>query len=108
VLSTSDGELFRLAAKQRKAGYGLRRQGAAFVGAEMTRMDDDELKSVVSRLFYLLTAMLEDGGALAAEGQASDLTKDRATDLANRLHSVGQHCMILADAVIALGHRAAN
>jgi hypothetical protein len=66
------------------------------------RMDDEESREVVRRLFALLTAKMEDGGAIAAEGQASDIDSARAQDLANRIHSIGQECMILADAIIGL------
>jgi hypothetical protein len=66
------------------------------------RMDDEDSKEVVRRLFALLTAKMEDGGTIAAEGQAPSIDSARAHDLANRVHGIGQECMILADAIIGL------
>ena len=65
-------------------------------------MDDEESKEVVRRLFALLTAKMEDGGAIAAEGQAPDIDSAGAQDHANRIHYIGQECMTLADAIIGL------
>jgi hypothetical protein len=52
-------------------------------------MDDDDNKDVIRRLFALLTAKMEDGGAIAVEGQAPDIGSARADHLANRIHSIG-------------------
>ncbi len=60
----------------------------------------DEL---LRQLFYLLTARFEDGATLAADGQAGSIAPDARIALADKLHTLAQEAMILADAVVALG-----
>jgi hypothetical protein len=63
---------------------------------------DDDIKELVSRLFALLTAQLEDGAALAAEGQGREplpARRQRALTLEARIrdvHTIAQTLVTLA------------
>lgn len=62
---------------------------------------DDDLEELLSRLFALLTARLEDGATLAVEGQRRQPPSDqpeRAQALATLVRDAGT----IADAVVAL------
>lgn len=63
---------------------------------------DDGIHDLVPRLFALLTARLEDGAAIAAEGQRHGLPEADQIALANRLQSASDDIATLADAVVAL------
>jgi hypothetical protein len=71
-------------------------------GRRRRDMDVDDRHELVRRLFALLTAKLEDGAALAADGQGQKVLPDVQVDLANRLHALGGEIAILADAVVAV------
>jgi hypothetical protein len=62
----------------------------------------DDRHELVRRLFALLTAKLEDGATLAADGQGRDVPPDAQGDLANRLHGLGEETKTLSDAVLAI------
>jgi hypothetical protein len=65
-------------------------------------MDEDDRQELVRRLFALITARLEDGAALAADGQGRDVPSDAQADLANQLHGLGEEIATLADAIVAV------
>jgi hypothetical protein len=64
-------------------------------------MDDDERGELVRRLFYLMTAKLEDAAAQAAEGQRSGPVADKIMR-AGLIRSAAQETLIVAEATIAL------
>jgi hypothetical protein len=64
-------------------------------------MDDDEHGELVRRLFYVITAKLEDAFTQAAEGQGREPTTDRIKR-AGLVHTAAQEVLILADATTAL------
>ena len=63
---------------------------------------DDGVHDLVPRLFALLTARLEDGAAIAADGQTPRSRQVEQAALAKRLRSAADDIAILADAVLAL------
>jgi hypothetical protein len=65
-------------------------------------MDEDEQRELISRLFYVLTARLEDAAALAAEGQGKEVATTRLTELTSRLTSASEEFAILAEATAAI------
>jgi hypothetical protein len=64
-------------------------------------MDDDEHGELVRRLFYLMTAKLEDAAAHAAEGQGSGPVADKIMR-AGLIRSAAQETLIVAEATTAL------
>lgn len=62
----------------------------------------DDRHELVRRLFALLTAKLEDGAALAADGQGQEVLPEAQADLANRLHALGDEIATLAEAIAAV------
>lgn len=65
-------------------------------------MDQGRKRDVVSELFALLTAKLEDGAALAADGQDIRDDTTQLLSTAAKLRVVGGELAILADAITAL------
>ena len=57
---------------------------------------DDERADALSGLFALLTAKLEDGAALAANGQAK-VGDTALLDLARRIHKLTSECTTISD-----------
>ena len=73
-------------------------------------MDKDERENLVGQLFALLTAKFEDGASIASDGQGGGASAEDLRALAARLHELGQECIVLADAVMAIvasSHQAA-
>jgi hypothetical protein len=64
-------------------------------------MDDDERGELVRRLFYLMTAKLEDAAAHAAEGQGQEPAADKIKR-AGLIRSAAQETLIIAEATTAL------
>ena len=63
-------------------------------------MGEDERAELVRQLFAVMTAMLEDGAALAADGQGAAAAV--AADLAGRIAEIGRHVAVIADAAAEL------
>ncbi len=57
---------------------------------------------LLRQLFFLTTALFEDGATIAADGQAAGIAPDLRIERANRLLSLAQEVTILAAAVIAI------
>jgi hypothetical protein len=68
-------------------------------------MDDDERCDLVSRLFAVMTADLEDAAALAVDGQGTDVEQDHRLKLAASVHDVAQRTAVIADAAAAILER---
>jgi len=72
-------------------------------------MDDpqaeDRPEDLIGRLFAVVTAKLEDGAAIAVEGQAPELQSNQQCTLAGRLVEVGCDVVALAEAIEALAGR---
>lgn len=72
-------------------------------------MDDEDRAELVSRLFALLTAQLEDGAAVALQGQSRDLLPaqhERAQSLEILLrdgHSIAQALLLLTQSCKSAG-----
>ena len=64
-------------------------------------MDQQEQADLIRRLFAVLTAMLEDGTAVAVEGQGPHEALAYAA-LAERIRSVGEQIAVIAEAGVAL------
>jgi hypothetical protein len=64
-------------------------------------MDDDERGELVRRLFYLMTAKLEDAATQAAEGQGREPTADKIRR-PGLIRSAAQETLIVAEATTAL------
>lgn len=60
-------------------------------------MDEDERRDLISRLFALLTAKLEDAAALAAEGQGTSASAERLISLANQVRAGAEEAALLAE-----------
>ena len=65
-------------------------------------MDETDQHDLIRRIFVRLTATLENGATLAAEGQGSWALIAEQTSLANKLHALGDEVTLLTDVVIAL------
>ena len=61
-------------------------------------MDEDERRDLVSRLFSLMTAKLEDAAALAAEGQGTSGSSERLVALADQIRAGAEEAALLAEA----------
>lgn len=64
-------------------------------------MDDEERAELIRRLFYVMTARLEDALALATDGQARDTEAD-VPNLAGRVLGIAGEIAIVAEATAAL------
>jgi hypothetical protein len=64
-------------------------------------MNDDERGELVRRLFYLMTAKLEDAATQAAEGQGRETAADNMKR-AGLIRSAAQETLIVAEATTAL------
>ena len=71
-------------------------------------MDESERQELISRLFALLTAKLEDAAALAAEGQGRSVNLAAATGVATRLTEAAQEVQTIAEAVIGIASTASS
>ena len=67
---------------------------------------DDERADALSGLFALLTAKLEDGAALAANGQAK-VGDTALLDLARRIHKLTSECTTISDPPVGAKKRRA-
>ena len=65
-------------------------------------MEDDDRCDLIARLFAVMTADLEDGAALAADGQGRDAARERRLALAGQIHAIAQRVTLVADAVVVL------
>lgn len=68
-------------------------------------MDEEqhqERAELISRMFALLTAKLEDGAGIAGEAQARDLPLEQVHDAANRLIELGREITTVAEAIAGL------
>ena len=65
-------------------------------------MDENERSELIRKLFYVLTARLEDAAAIAAEGQGPALGNELLVAHANCIHSVSREVAIIAQAVTML------
>lgn len=63
-------------------------------------MDQLEQADLIRRLFAVLTAMLEDGAAVAVEGQGPHEALAYVA-LAERIRSVGEQAAVIAEAAAA-------
>lgn len=61
-------------------------------------MDEEQRRDLVSRLFALLTAKLEDAAGLAAEAQGARSEVAVLIDHAEHIASLAQEAEVLADA----------
>lgn len=66
-------------------------------------MDQRELSplAIVQELFAFMTALCEDAGDLAMQGQADD-DAEQITSLANRLREAGHRLILLSEAVTTI------
>ncbi|QGN55452.1 hypothetical protein [Novosphingobium sp. Gsoil 351] len=65
-------------------------------------MDDEqrqERAELISRMFALLTAKLEDGAGIGGEAQERDLQSEQVQDAASRLIDLGQEITAVAQAI---------
>ena len=60
---------------------------------------DESTAELIPRLFAILTAKLEDGAAIAVEGQARGLTGGQYCEAAGRLIALGQEIAAVAEAI---------
>lgn len=60
--------------------------------------------AIIQELFAFMTALCEDGGDLAMQGQADDDVEQIAS-LANRLRETGHRLTVLCEAVAAICDR---
>jgi hypothetical protein len=65
-------------------------------------VDDAERNDLIARLFFVLTARLEDAAALAATGQDRTISAARQQSLANNLAGTAGDIEIIAEAAAAL------
>lgn len=65
-------------------------------------MDDTGHEELVSRLFALITAKLEEGAAMAMKGQGRDKDPQVLACLADQLQSLGEETALVAEAARAL------
>jgi hypothetical protein len=72
-------------------------------------MDEDERRDLISRLFSLMTAKLEDAAALAAEGQGTSGGSERLVSLANQVRAGAEEAALLAEVggMLVSGHQSA-
>lgn len=60
--------------------------------------------AIIQELFAFMTALCEDSGDLAMQGQADD-DVEQITSLANRLRETGHRLIVLSEAVTAICDR---
>lgn len=65
-------------------------------------MDDTGHAQLISKLFALITMKCEDGAAEAIKGQGRDRDTQVLEDFANRLQSIGEEIVVIAQAARAL------
>jgi hypothetical protein len=65
-------------------------------------MDAEERAELVSRLFALITAKLEDAAGRAVEGQSAQTDLAAKSELAGDMRSVAEELLVLAEAVAAI------
>ena len=65
-------------------------------------MDAEDRANLVSRLFALITAKLEDGAGRAIEGQSAQVDLPSKSELASNMRSLAEELLVLADAAEAL------
>ncbi|WP_076068152.1 hypothetical protein [Sphingomonas montana] len=64
--------------------------------------EPNETNELIAKLFYLMTARLEDAAGAAAEGQGARLDISARAAMAERLRETGQEVAIVAEAVSQL------
>ena len=67
-------------------------------------MDDAERAELIAKLFFVLTARLEDAAAEAAKGQNQTIAMASKHSLANSLIGSAGEIAIIAEAAAALTH----
>jgi hypothetical protein len=65
-------------------------------------MDETERQELISRLFALLTAKLEDAAGVAAEGQGRGIDSPALMALATSVREAAQEVHTLADALAVI------
>ena len=60
-------------------------------------MDEDERRDLISRLFSLMTAKLEDAAVLAAEGQGTSGASERLISLTDQIRAGAEEAALLAE-----------
>jgi len=73
-----------------------------FVAYMTASKDNPHSMEIVSKLFFLITAKLEDGAWHAANAQCASLNASAASKRAEDMRDLGEEIMILAGAIVTI------